>query len=60
MDKFTESLISERDGTENLGRHRNTSEALDLIESLIKCTSAPITEPFYDSRFGKLSEIVLD
>lgn len=49
-----------RCGTENLGRRRNTSEALDLIESLIKCTSAPITGPFYDSRFGKLSEIVPD
>jgi len=45
---------------ENLGHRRNTSEALDLIESLIKCTPAPITGPFYDSRFGKLSEIVPD
>lgn len=49
-----------RCGTENLGRRRNTSEALDLIESLIKCTPAPITRPFYDSQFGKLSEIVPD
>jgi len=49
-----------RCGTENLGRRRNTSEALDLIESLIKCTPAPITGQFYDSRFGKLSEIVPD
>lgn len=46
--------------SENLGHRRNTSEALDLIESLIKCTPAPITGPFYDSRFGKLSEIVSD
>jgi len=45
---------------ENLGHRRNTSEVLDLIESLIKCTPAPITGPFYDSRFGKLSEIVPD
>lgn len=49
-----------RCGTENLGRRCNTSEALDLIESLIKCTPAPITRPFYDSQFGKLSEIVPD
>lgn len=55
----TSHFRTKRCGTENLGR-RNTSEALDLIESLIKCTSAPITEPFYDSRFGKLSEIVPD
>lgn len=50
----------EQRGSENLGRRRNISEALDLIESLIKCTPAPITEPFYDFRFGKLSENVPD
>lgn len=55
-----ERCAPERCAAENLGRHRNTYEALDLIESLIKCTPAPITEPFYDSRFGKLSEIVPD
>lgn len=52
--------VSLPDDIENLGRRRSTSVALDLIESLIKCTPAPITGPFCDSRFGKLSEIVPD